>query len=225
MPSGASTPPSALQIVARAAAGGAGLCAQLGLVVASVVLWRVLWLHPAGLFTYHPALQSLAFLGFLEGILLLQPQPPSAAHKRKGLQAHQAFQYISLVSIVAGASFIFYNKAIHGAKHFTTWHATFGLITLSLIFCQIVFGALVVYSPLQRWLGGEGRAKALWKYHRMSGYLTLSFLIVTPLLALASTWVQSNSSAFERVLIGSGIALAGAGAFVRIQKSKLGFRR
>ncbi|GJN87722.1 hypothetical protein Rhopal_000677-T1 [Rhodotorula paludigena] len=206
MPSGASTPPSALQIVARAAAGGAGLCAQLGLVVASVVLWRVLWLHPAG-------------------ILLLQPQPPSAAHKRKGLQAHQALQYASLVSIVAGASFIFYNKAIHGAKHFTTWHATFGLITLSLIFCQIVFGALVVYSPLQHWLGGEGRAKALWKYHRMSGYLTLSFLVATPLLALVSTWVQSNSSAFERVLIGSGIALAGAGAFMRIQTSKLGFRR
>ena len=86
----------------------------------------------------------------LAGILLLQPQPSTAAHKKKGLQVHQVFQYTSAVAIAAGAAFIVYNKAAHGgpssllffpfprsladaalalaAKHIQTWHATFGLI-------------------------------------------------------------------------------------------------
>ncbi|GAA6048040.1 hypothetical protein JCM3770_000161 [Rhodotorula araucariae] len=218
--------PSSITLVAASSfAGGAALLAQVGLLVATVVLWRVLWLHPAGLFTYHPSFQSIAVLGFLEGILLLQPPPASAAHKRKSLQLHQVFQYTSLVCIVTGAGYIVYNKAIHGAKHITTWHATFGVVTLVLIFLQIAFGALVVYGPLQRQLGGEGKAKSLWKYHRMSGYLTLLFLLATPFLALWSDWVRNNSSAGERYAIGGGLVLAGAGAVARVQTSKLGLKR
>lgn len=51
----------------------------------------------------------------------------------------------------------------------------------------------------------------------MSGYLTLSFLMLTPLLALASDWVAQNSSAVERGVIGTGLAVAGVGAFARVQ--------
>ncbi|GAA5830486.1 hypothetical protein JCM11251_002487 [Rhodosporidiobolus azoricus] len=217
---------SAVNLISRHSFSGvAALLAQVGVVVATVVLWRVLWLHPAGLFTYHPSFQSLAFLGFLEGILLLQPQPPNAASKRKGLQLHQIFQYSSLVLIVVGASFIFYNKAIHGAKHITSWHATFGVITLSLIVLQIIFGALLVYSPLvQLFFLSPDHAKRLWKFHRMSGYVTLTFLTATPLLALASDWVRTNTSAWERWVIGLGLGAAGVGAAARIQTSKLGLK-
>ncbi|KAG0663066.1 hypothetical protein C6P46_002909 [Rhodotorula mucilaginosa] len=219
--------PSAVEVIAgNSFTGPTGWAAQVGLVVATVVLWRVLWVHPAGLFTYHPALQSLAALGFLEGILLLQPQPASAQRKRKGLQIHQVFQYASLVAIVGGAAVIIYNKAIHGAKHFTSWHAISGLITLGLIFTQIIFGAVIVYTPLQTtFFKSETAAKQLWKYHRMSGYLTLTFLTLTPLLALASDWVRNNSTAVERGLIGGGLGVAAVAAFARVQTSKLGFKR
>ncbi|BGO98274.1 hypothetical protein NBRC10513v2_002666 [Rhodotorula toruloides] len=218
--------PSALQVVGRNSAGGvAAVVVQLGLIVSNAVLWRVLYTHPAGLFTYHPSFQSLAVLGFLEGILLLQPQPPNAAYKRKGLQLHQVVQYTSCAAIVAGAAFIVYNKVAHGAKHFTTWHAKSGLVTLTLIFLQISFGAVIVYTPLQRLIfRGEDRAKKLWKYHRMSGYLTLFFLILTPLLALASDWVRQNSSSAERWVVGVGLAVAGVGALGRVQTSKLGLK-
>ncbi|KWU41213.1 hypothetical protein RHOSPDRAFT_37241 [Rhodotorula sp. JG-1b] len=219
--------PSAVEVIAsNSFTGPTGWAAQIGLVVATVVLWRVLWVHPAGLFTYHPALQSLASLGFLEGILLLQPQPASAQQKRKGLQIHQVFQYASLVAIVGGAAVIIYNKAIHGAKHFTSWHAISGLITLGLIFTQIIFGAVIMYTPLQTtFFKSEPAAKQLWKYHRMSGYLTLTFLTLTPLLALASDWVRNNSTAVERGLIGGGLGVAAVAAFARVQMSKLGFKR
>ncbi|CEQ40277.1 SPOSA6832_01895 [Sporobolomyces salmonicolor] len=179
--------PSSLTYLSRASFGGAAaLVAQLGVGLAVVVLWRVLWMHPAGLFTYHPAFQSLAVLGFIEGVLLLQPIPANAATKKKGLQLHQVFQYtafpmsecassemviarltsVPLVAVLVGAAFIIANKALHDARHFTTWHATFGILTLVLIVLQISFGALVVYSPLISVLGGEGKAKSLWKYHR-----------------------------------------------------------
>ncbi|GAA5991571.1 hypothetical protein JCM10908_005769 [Rhodotorula pacifica] len=221
------TSPSAVELIARNSfTGVTGWAAQIGLVVATVVLWRVLWVHPAGLFTYHPASQSLAALGFLEGILLLQPQPLSTQQKRKGLQLHQVFQYVSLVAIVGGAAVIIYNKAIHGAKHFTSWHAISGLVTLGLISTQIVFGAVIVYTPLQTtFFKSEAAAKQLWKYHRMSGYLTLAFLTLTPLLALASDWVQNNSTAVERALIGGGIGLASLAAYSRVQTSKLGMKQ
>ena len=51
----------------------------------------------------------------------------------------------------------------------------------------------------------------------MSGYLTLTFLTLTPLLALASDWVRNNSMAVERGLIGGGLGLAAAAAFARVQ--------
>ncbi|GAA6041217.1 hypothetical protein JCM8097_008348 [Rhodosporidiobolus ruineniae] len=217
---------SSLSLIGSHSFGGVALVAQLGLVVTTVVLWRVLYTHPAGLFTYHPAFQSLAILGFLEGILLLQPQPANLAVKRKGLQLHQVFQFVSLASIVTGAGFIVYNKAIHGAKHITTWHATFGVVTLALIFLQITFGALVVYAPLQqRIFGSEGKAKSLWKYHRLSGYITLFFLIATPLLALASDWVRLNTDAWERWTMGLSLGVAGLAALSRVQTSKLGLKR
>ncbi|GAA5900429.1 hypothetical protein JCM6882_001244 [Rhodosporidiobolus microsporus] len=218
---------SALKLISRASFGGAaGVLAQVGVVVATAALWRLLWTHPAGLFTYHPSFQSLAFLGFLEGVLLLQPQPPNLASKKKGLQLHQVFQYSSLVLIFVGAGFIVYNKAIHGAKHITTWHATFGVITLSFIVLQILFGALIVYTPFTRLLfrSGEQQAKQLWKYHRMSGYLTLSFLVATPMLALASDWVRMNTVPAERWVVGLGLGAAGVGAAARIQTGKLGFK-
>ncbi|GAA5927903.1 hypothetical protein JCM10213_000922 [Rhodosporidiobolus nylandii] len=217
--------PSTLSLLASHSFAGTALFAQLGLVVATAVLWRALWVHPAGLFTYHPSFQSLAVLGFFEGVLLLQPQPASIAVKRKGLLLHQVFQFTSLALIVAGAAFIVYNKAIRGAKHITTWHARFGVATLVLILLQIAFGAVVVFAPLQRLVGGESKAKSLWKYHRISGYLTLALLIVTPLLALASDWVRLNTDKWERWTIGTGLVVAGVGALTRIQTSKLGLKR
>lgn len=46
----------------------------------------------AGLFTWHPILQSFAIIGFSEGILLLQPVAKNSATKKKGRQVHQIFQ-------------------------------------------------------------------------------------------------------------------------------------
>lgn len=39
-------------------------------------------------------------------------------------------------------------------------------MTSILLTLQALIGVLIAYDPGMRLLGGEGRAKALWKYHR-----------------------------------------------------------
>ncbi|GAA5924416.1 cytochrome b561 domain-containing protein [Sporobolomyces koalae] len=202
--------------------GFPAVLAQIGLLLSHVVLWRVISKHPAGLFSYHPAFQSLAVLLFVEGIVLLQPKPANSAVKQKGQTLHQTFQGVATLSIIAGATFIIYNKAAHGAAHFTTWHAKVGLITLCVVLLQAVFGAVAVFAPSL--VGGEGKAKSLYKYHRMSGYIGLALLLATPALALWSDWMVNNSSQAQRNLIGAGFILAAAGAVLRVETSKLGLR-
>ncbi|GAA5957284.1 hypothetical protein JCM3765_000412 [Sporobolomyces pararoseus] len=195
--------------------GFSAVLAQVGLLLSHVVIWKILREHPAGLFTYHPLFQSLAVLLFIEGIVLLQPQPTSSSVKQTGQKLHQTFQGTATLLIIAGASFIIYNKAAHGAPHFTTWHAKIGLITLCFILLQAIFGAVAVFAPSL--VGGTGKAKALYKYHRMSGYVGLVLLISTPVLALWSDWVVNNSSQAERNLIGIGFLMVTVAAVLRIE--------
>lgn len=95
-----------------------------------IPLWIVVVSNPAGLFTPHPLFQSFGVVVLLNGILLLQPTKTAVA-KKTGLQAHQIAQAIGLFSVAAGATFIIVNKALHGAAHFTTFHARFGLAVRS----------------------------------------------------------------------------------------------
>ncbi|GAA5832295.1 hypothetical protein JCM3766R1_002368 [Sporobolomyces carnicolor] len=203
--------------------GFSAVLAQVGLLLSHVVIWKILREHPAGLFTYHPLFQSLAVLIFVEGIVLLQPRPTNAAVKRTGQTLHQTFQGVASLLIFAGAAFIIYNKAAHGAKHFTTWHAKIGLITLCLILLQGLFGAVAVFTPSL--VGGTGKAKSLYKYHRMSGYVGLVLLLATPVLAMWSDWVVNNSSQHERNLVGLGFAMVTIAVVIRIDTTKLGIGR
>ncbi|KAL8277504.1 hypothetical protein RQP46_010059 [Phenoliferia psychrophenolica] len=176
-----------------------------------------------GLFSYHPALQSVAILGFTEGVLLLQPTKTVAA-KKTGLALHQVFQYTALPVLLAGSTIIIYNKLIHSAPHLTSWHGLLGLITLVLILIQITFGVFMVYTPLTAVFGGETKAKSLWKFHRASGYIILTLLMVTPLTAIQSDWLVGHSTKAERVAMVAGLALMAGGITARISVSKLGLR-
>lgn len=111
------------------------------------------------------------------------------------------------------------------AKHLASWHAKSGALTLTLILLQIAFGAVVVYAPLQRLVGGEARAKAMWKFHRISGYTTLLLLFVTPALAIGwSDWVVGHSSRTERVAMLAGLGLSLVGVVARVRVGKLGVK-
>ena len=44
---------------------------------------------------------------------------------------------------------------------------------------QAIFGALVAFPATQRLFGGPSKAKAMWKWHRLGGYLLVLLLFTT----------------------------------------------
>ncbi|KAF8558487.1 hypothetical protein OG21DRAFT_1595374 [Imleria badia] len=166
-----------------------------------------------GWFKFHPLLQSAAIGSFTYGILTLQPttQPDT---KAAGLQRHQiAMIGIGVPLILAGALAVFVHKDSHGAPHFTTWHGTFGLISVAWIVVQALVGGSTVWFGGAAW-GGGMKAKLMWKYHRLSGYVLFPTLLFTAYLGGGwSDWVTSHSDSFVRLLaysIALFVILAGA---------------
>ncbi|GAA95656.1 uncharacterized protein L969DRAFT_81397 [Mixia osmundae IAM 14324] len=200
------------------------LAAQVGVILFAITTWVMLIEHPAGLFSYHPALQSLAIVFFGYGILVLQPTKSPQA-KRKGQNVHQIFQGLALVSILGGVAIIIFNKKLHEAAHFATWHGILGITTVSLLVFQAIVGLLQAYPAGQKLLGGEAKAKATWKYHRALGYTLFILLILTPMTAVTSAdWVLQNSSSLQRNVMFGGLALLGVGVLLGLNPSKMQFR-
>lgn len=114
-------------------------------------------------FIFHPLLQSLGIALFtygqstspahfhfspLVGIITLQPtsQPET---KAAGLSRHQLAMIAGVVSIILGASAIIYNKALHSAPHFTSWHGvrTLCLHLVTHLFTRYGRGSAFYLSP------------------------------------------------------------------------------
>ncbi|PPQ64007.1 hypothetical protein CVT24_009381 [Panaeolus cyanescens] len=159
----------------------------------TVVSWAVILFNDpssAGWFALHPPLQTLAVLLFTYGIITLQPtsQPKT---KVAGLLRHQVAVFLlGFPSIVIGTSAISYNKWLRGADHFVTWHGFIGIICMAWIVIQVVLGAGSVWFG-GALFGGGMKAKNLWKYHRVSGYLLFPTLLFT--IHLGGAWSNWGS--------------------------------
>jgi len=175
------------------------VCVALAIIVgysSSLVLFN----NPSAMkwFAIHPPFQTLAVAVFAYGILTLQPTTMSQPQaKARGFARHQmAMFYIGFPLISAGSLAIIYNKYSREAAHFTSWHGTLGIIALAWMLLQIAVGGA------SAWRGGIGRnPKALYKYHRASGYglLTL-FLVVIHIGGAWSHFGQNNGSTPLRII-------------------------
>jgi hypothetical protein len=204
------------------------IAAEWGAYIATAVFLVSTWLITLNStaqspFIFHPLLQSLGITFFAYGIITLQPtsQPHT---KAAGLTRHQQAMISGLITIVLGATAIFYTKSINSKPHFTTWHGIFGGISLLWISAQVSFGGSSVWFD-GKLLGGGGKAKALWKYHRLSGYMLFPLLLVTSHLGGGwSTWVVDNSHFFVRLVTFTIAPLILLGAVVvRVRTSKMRF--
>ncbi|KAI0361933.1 hypothetical protein OH77DRAFT_4834 [Trametes cingulata] len=158
--------------------------------------------HPTalGLFFFHPILQSLALAVFTYAILTLQPTS-QAKTKAAGLTRHQlVILAIGVPAISLGTFAIVYRKSLHGHAHFTTWHGTIGIVSVAWMVVQIILGGGSVWFG-GRLFGGNPRAKLVWKYHRLSGYLLFPlFLVAAHLGGAWSTWATKGSPYVVRLL-------------------------
>lgn len=53
--------------------------------------------------------------------------------KRRGQIYHQFFVILAFTSITVGSTAVILYKASHGWKHFTSWHAKFGIVIYVLL--------------------------------------------------------------------------------------------
>ncbi|KAJ3997210.1 hypothetical protein F5050DRAFT_1879976 [Lentinula boryana] len=163
--------------------------------VTLVVTWFVMLINnPAqvGWFLLHPTLESLAMLFFTYGILTLQPtsQPRT---KAAGLSRHQsAILFMAFPALLIGVFAIVMNKFELDKRHFRSWHSVLGIIATGWILIQISIGGASVWFGGKAF-GGGMKAKAVWKYHRLSGYILFPLLLVTVDLGGAlSHWGEKN---------------------------------
>ncbi|KAF8498360.1 hypothetical protein JB92DRAFT_3084604 [Gautieria morchelliformis] len=171
-----------------------------------------------GYFAYHPPLQSLSIALFAFGILTLQPTS-NPKTKKAGLNRHQIIILgFAFPCICAGGLIIIWNKYIHEAPHFTTWHGTFGILAIAWMFIQIGLGAGSVWFDGAAF-GGGAKARSVWKYHRLSGYMLFPFFLMTAAIGGAfSDWMMGNTSQVTRVF---GYAIAPLVSLLRPPRARL----
>ena len=125
------------------------------------------------------------------------------------------------MGLIAGLIIIEMNKASHPETRFTSAHGVMGLITYILIFTQALVGFAQFFIP-QQIFGSVDRAKAIYKYHRISGYLILLMALAT-ICAATQTTFNANVLHIKlwAVIVTSVFVIAGV--VPRIKKSKLGW--
>ncbi|KAK1063960.1 hypothetical protein LTR74_009027 [Friedmanniomyces endolithicus] len=179
---------------------GTGVVAQAGAWILAAIVWGAVFSNDLILFSAHPLLNSAAVLFFIQAILILQPTH-TAKQKKQGTYTHAALNNVALLAAVAGLVVIEYNKIDHGGAHFESPHAILGLVTYIMV---------------------AGQALALYKYHRVGGYLTLLLMLAT---VCAATQTPFNTNVLQMQLwalvVASVLIVLGVGA--RIKPSKLGW--
>jgi len=205
--------------------------AQIAAYVAAGVFLLGTWLlafvsNPVNLgwFFWHPILQSLSICLLAYGIVTLQPtsQPRT---KAAGLARHQyAILCGSYPALLLGTLAIWWNKSLHGARHATTWHGILGYISVFWVVVQVFVGIGSVWFD-GRLFGGNPKAKLVWKYHRLSGYLLFPLLLFT--VFLGGLWshfsTRNTVLAVRIVLFGVAPLVLLVAVYMRVRLSKMKF--
>ncbi|CAK0780506.1 hypothetical protein CVIRNUC_005075 [Coccomyxa viridis] len=138
------------------------------------------------LFSWHPTLMSMAFLGFMaEGVLTsISFRALDGQDRVKAIQRHLVWQLAAFVCLVGGFYAIYRNKVVHGKAHFTSWHAKVGLTVFILSIVAPLGGVASFrkFGLLQR-MPEKLQPRIKWA-HRNIGLVTWLFALLAIELAL-----------------------------------------
>lgn len=170
------------------------------------------------LLTRYQLLNAAGILVLVQSILLLQPTS-TQKQKVQGTYIHSGLNVIALGLLIAGLVVIEMNKASHPETRFQSTHGKVGLVVYILLGIQFIIGVAQFYTP--NVFGSVDKAKSIYKYHRMSGYLIIVLATVTICLA---TQTGFNSNVLHIRLWATIVAsvLLVVGLVPRIKKRKLG---
>lgn len=202
---------------------GVQVSALLFVAVAWSTVLSTMSLGSLPLFGYHPLVQSLGILLLLQAVVVLQRttgQQP--VEKRAALDAHQWINIgLVLPLLTVGASIMWYLHDQPNSAHFISYHGILGTACVVVAWIQAALGAASVWWK-GKLVGGENKGKALWKYHRLSGYVLVTLFLITAALGVVeTTWGAKNSSWLQKALVVIALGLAGFALLIRVQRSKL----
>jgi hypothetical protein len=196
---------------------GTALLAQVGGILLVALVWGAVFTHPLLVFSLHPLLNSLGVLFSIEAILVLQPTH-TADQKRRGTCVHATFNGLAALSFFTALAVVIWHKQNSHFPHFESLHAYLGIIIYSLLLIQAFVGFTQYF--VQGLYGSVDNAKALYKYHRVSGYIILLLYLVN--IVLASKLYYGDKILHIKTW---GVALAGVlavlGVYPRIKKQKV----
>lgn len=195
---------------------GTAIITQVGVIFLTAVIWAGIFLNELALFSAHPLLNAVGILAVTESILILQPTN-TPEQKRSGTNVHAVLNAITAITLFSGLIVIEYNKFIHNGIHFKSNHAILGFITYIFIIVQVLIGFTQYYTPLL--YGSVANAKAIYKYHRVSGYILLVLLLATVALATQTTFnVMTLHIKLRAVLVTSALILIGIVPRIKLRK-------
>jgi len=211
-----------VQVEGRNGDRPAHLVAFISVGIFAATLWLMVFTDSLSLFSLHPLCLSLAIVLFTYGIVTLQPTNRPKT-KAAGLVRHQlAMIVLGFPLAFVGGFAIIYNKIKNDRAHFTSWHGTFGIISLVFMILQLALGGGSVWFN-GKLFGGNPKAKNVWKYHRVSGYTLYPLFILTAFLGGAySGWSEKHSVVVVRLLAFwvAPATLLGA-VFYRVRTAKM----
>lgn len=199
---------------------GTAVLAQAGIILLTAAVWASIFLHDVILFSYHPLLNSAGILFLTQAILILQPTH-TPSQKRNGTVAHALLNGAGFSALVAGLIVIEYNKFSHNGAHFKSNHAILGFVTYVILVIQTIVGFTQYYTPSL--YGSVANAKAIYKYHRASGYVALILMLATVATATKTTYNVNVLHLQLWVVITTSILVL-IGIIPRIRLYKLGLK-
>ncbi|POS83581.1 hypothetical protein EPUL_006037 [Erysiphe pulchra] len=199
---------------------GTAVLAQAGIFLLTAAVWASILLQDVTLFSYHPLLNSAGILFLTQAILILQPTH-TPSQKRNGTVAHALLNGLGFSALVAGLIVIEYNKFAHNGAHFKSNHAILGFVTYFILVIQTVIGFTQYYTPSL--YGSVANAKAIYKYHRASGYVALILMLATVATA-TKTAFNVNVLHLQLWVVVSTSILVLLGIIPRIRLYKLGLK-
>lgn len=200
---------------------------QVSALLFVVVVWSIVFstmsILSLPLFGYHPLIQSFTILLLLQAIVVLQRTTPSQpAAKKSAFTAHQWIVLILVLPLfTAGASIMWYLHDQPASAHFISYHGILGTAVVIAAWVQAAFGAASVWWK-GKLVGGENKGKALWKWHRLSGYVLIALFLLTAVLGVVeTTWGKRNARPIQKGVTVVTLSLAAFAMLIRVQKSKL----
>ena len=124
------------------------------------------------------------------------------------MQLHWILHAFGVFSAFFGFATVFLNKEVNNRKHFVSWHAKFGLVTVLGVIATVLGGILAKYSTsnfMRKWI----RPINTKLYHATAGMLVFVCAMTTVALACYSNWFKNRVEGWVwRLCFWSPIVLA-----------------